>query len=106
MLYGCTSLVGGQGTAYDASHYDITYAHIDGGTANPGYFSEKPTFLRGDVNDDGQVKINDVTALIDYLLSSDATGINVTAADCNQDGQVKINDVTALIDYLLSGSWN
>ena len=60
---------------------------------------------RGDVNGDGQVKINDVTALIDYLLSSDATGINVTAADCNQDGQVKINDVTALIDYLLSGAW-
>ena len=39
MFYGCTSLVGGKGTEYDASHVDKAYAHIDGGTANPGYFS-------------------------------------------------------------------
>lgn len=65
----------------------------------------EPTFLRGDVNDDGEVKINDVTALINYLLSGDATAINLLAADCNQDGDIKINDVTALINYLLSGTW-
>ena len=39
MFTGCTSLVGGKGTTYDASHVDKTYAHIDGGTSNPGYFS-------------------------------------------------------------------
>ena len=49
--------------------------------------------------------ISDVTALIDYLLSGDGSGINVDAADCNHDNDVRINDVTALIDYLLSGSW-
>ena len=37
----CTSLVGGAGTTYDVSHTDYTYAHIDGGTANPGYFTDK-----------------------------------------------------------------
>ncbi len=36
---GCTALVGGQGTKYDAEHTDYTYAHIDGGTDNPGYFT-------------------------------------------------------------------
>ena len=36
-----TSLVGGAGTVYDANHTDYTYAHIDGGTANPGYFTDK-----------------------------------------------------------------
>ncbi|MBQ9820802.1 MAG: BspA family leucine-rich repeat surface protein, partial [Muribaculaceae bacterium] len=105
MFTGCSSLVGGMGTTYDENHVDKTYAHIDGGPSNPGYFTAKDDFMLGDVNGDGQVKINDVTALIDYLLSSDAMGINVTAADCNQDGYVKINDVTALIDYLLGGSW-
>ena len=35
----CTSLVGGKGTAYDAAHVDADYAHIDGGTGNPGYLS-------------------------------------------------------------------
>lgn len=41
MFTGCTSLVGGAGTAYDADHIDHTYAHIDGGAANPGYFTSK-----------------------------------------------------------------
>ena len=106
MFSSCTSLVGGQGTTYNSSNpQDKTYAHIDGGTSNPGYFTEKPAFLRGDVNGDGQVKISDVTALINYLLSGDASGVNLAAADCNQDGNIKIGDVTALINYLLSGSW-
>ncbi len=40
MFFDCESLVGGQGTTYDGTHNDATYAHIDGGTANPGYFTE------------------------------------------------------------------
>jgi surface protein len=40
MFDNCTSLVGGQGTTYDASHTDHTYAHIDGGPSNPGYFTD------------------------------------------------------------------
>ena len=39
MFDNCTSLVGGAGTVYDANHTDYTYAHIDGGTSNPGYFT-------------------------------------------------------------------
>ena len=39
MFMRCTSLVGGQGTVYNYTHADKTYAHIDGGTSNPGYFS-------------------------------------------------------------------
>jgi surface protein len=107
MFKNCTSLVGGQGTTYsDSNPMDETYAHIDGGPSNPGYFTAKNASLRGDVNGDGSVNISDVTSLIDYLLSGNASGINVTAADCNQDSSVNISDVTTLIDYLLSGSWN
>jgi len=51
------------------------------------------------------VKIGDVTALINYLLSGDASAINLLAADCDQNGEIKIGDVTALINYLLSGTW-
>ena len=106
MFYYCTSLVGGQGTTYDVNHIDASYAHIDGGPSNPGYFTEKVDFVRGDVNGDNDVSIADVTTLIDYLLSGDASAINTDAADCNQDNDVSIADVTALIDYLLSGAWN
>ena len=83
---------------YDYKNADIwrNFEHIEGLTET----------LRGDVNGDGQVKIGDVTALISFLLSGDASGINLQAADCNGDGQVKIGDVTALISLLLSGTWN
>ena len=41
MFAGCTSLVGGTGTRYDESHTDHTYARIDGGASNLGYFTGK-----------------------------------------------------------------
>ena len=106
MFYNCTNLVGGQGTTYDANHVDKTYAHIDGGTSNPGYFTAKNAGLRGDVNGDGSVNISDVTALIDYLLTGNASGISLSGADCDQDSSINISDVTSLIDYLLNDSWN
>ena len=40
MFDGCNELVGGAGTVYDANHVDKEYAHIDGGTSNPGYFTD------------------------------------------------------------------
>ena len=61
--------------------------------------------LKGDVNGDSMVNIEDVTVLINYLLSGDATGINLDNADCDKDGRVDIGDLTLLINYLLSGSW-
>jgi len=61
--------------------------------------------VRGDVNIDGMVNISDVTALIDYLLTSSVTAIDVDAADCDGDGKASIADVTILIDYLLTGKW-
>jgi hypothetical protein len=103
MFYNCTSLVGGQGTTYSSSNpMDKTYAHIDGGTSNPGYFTDKNASLRGDVNGDGHVSIADVSALIDALLSGETPP---AGADCNQSGNVSIADVSSLIDYLLSGQW-
>ena len=41
MFYGCSELVGGAGTKYHYSHTGLDYAHIDGGTTNPGYFTDK-----------------------------------------------------------------
>ena len=100
----CHSLVGGKGTTYSSSNpKDKTYAHIDGGTSNPGYFTAKNAGLRGDVDNDGKVNISDVTALINLLLTGNTPP---STADCDQDGKVNISDVTALINYLLSGSWN
>ena len=61
---------------------------------------------RGDVDGDGNVAIADVTALIDYLLTGNATGVDLQAANVDGDSTVSVADVTSLIDYLLSGTWN
>ena len=56
----------------------------------------------GDVNMDGNVNINDVTALINYLLNN-IEGISLENADVKSDGNVNISDVTELINWLLNG---
>ncbi len=61
--------------------------------------------LRGDVDGDGEVSISDVSKLTDYLLTGNASGVNLSGADADQDGEVAIADVSAIIDYLLAGNW-
>ena len=68
------------------------------------YYVEIPamvTVIPGDADGDGKVTVNDVTAIIDYVLGVNVGGINVDGADFNNDGQVAISDVTAIIDYIM-----
>ena len=41
MFKSASKLVGGAGTTYDVNHINRDYAHVDGGTSNPGYFTAK-----------------------------------------------------------------
>jgi hypothetical protein len=66
----------------------------------------KVNFMRGDVDMDGVVGISDVTRLVDYILSKDATGMSTEAADTDLDGEIGIADVTKLVDYILSKTWD
>lgn len=91
----CSPTYSGGSTNSDLPVTRIEYTYTEGGT----------TGMRGDVNMSNDVTIADVTALIDYLLSGDASAINLTNADCNLDNTTTIADVTALIDFLLSGAW-
>lgn len=56
----------------------------------------------GDVNDDCNVSITDVTELIDYLLGRSAISFNAYNGDVSGDGEITITDVVALIDILLN----
>jgi len=60
------------------------------------------THLAGDVNGDGKVGMDDVTALIDYLLNSESSTVTKENADVNGDGTVGMDDLTVLIDSLLN----
>lgn len=64
-----------------------------------------PTSMRGDVNRDGNVNMADMVALINYLLTEDASTIDTTAADCDLDSHMTVNDVATLINYLINGNW-
>ena len=56
----------------------------------------------GDVNNDGNISIADVTELIEILLNGES--VTMPLADVNLDGDISIGDVTTLIDQLLSSN--
>ena len=55
--------------------------------------------VKGDVNNDGEVNIADVNAVIDVILGSG----NNASADVNKDGEINIADINAIIDLILGG---
>ena len=61
---------------------------------------EAVTPLKGDVDGDGQVSINDLTEAINALLN----GKDVMAADIDCDGMLTITDITYIIDIILGES--
>lgn len=58
---------------------------------------KSPT-LKGDVNEDGEVNIADINALIDMILN----GSQATNGDVNEDDEVNIADINAVIDIILN----
>lgn len=59
----------------------------------------------GDVNCDGFVNMDDLTILINYLLTDDDFLIKAENADVNLSGGVNMDDLTTLINYLLTDKW-
>ncbi len=103
MFYGCKSLVGGKGTVFDSNVINATYARPDGGTSAPGYFTEKPAYLVGDANGNGEVEIGDVTSVLTLMATPEATGYNNQAADANGNGEIEIGDVTTILTIMAGG---
>ena len=62
-------------------------------------FVVMPIVQPGDLNHDGILGIEDVTTLIDIIISNSTP---TPECDVNQDGSVDIADVTDLIDYILA----
>ena len=82
MFGGSTKLVGGAGTKYDRNHTDHTYAHIDGGADNPGYFTR---------SGDAPYTQKDKVATPYFEFSSDSLKIN-----CDTEG--------ASVQYMLTAA--
>ena len=62
------------------------------------------TWLKGDVNADGEVNIADINALLDIILGKEVDHDAWLRADVNEDGEINIADINALIDIILGAS--
>ena len=94
--------MGGAGTSFDGSHTDYAYARIDGGTANPGYFTAKAEGSdeqpEGDLNDDWEVDEDDVELLVSVVMGGD----KLAGADLNGDRKVDAADIVTLVNIIKS----
>ena len=96
MFNKCIKLVGGMGTTYDETKTNHTYAHIDGGTANPGYLTD----INGSETENKGLKVGDTFAAdgITYKVTSTTpmevqvgTGVNEEPAiDKETSGKVSV----------------
>jgi hypothetical protein len=60
-----------------------------------------PSRLRGDVNGDGRVDIEDILMVLDHIFEVRLlTGENLAAADVNNDRSVDIEDVLLILDHI------
>lgn len=103
---GCTSLVGGRGTKYDAGMAnDNVFAIVDYYLYDsPGLFTLAPP-EPGNLNNDGEINVSDVTGLVSVILGNDNTvpnSLNHKAADVNGDGEINVSDVTAIVSIILN----
>lgn len=94
MFYGCTSLVGGAGTRYDANYVDRAYARVDGGQANPGYLTSSKAYA-----------VYNPTTHTLYLCTGDAGADFATSYHCATDdadvtGNIVVGNLQTSEDYL------
>lgn len=93
MFTGCSSIVGGAGTQLDENHLDKTYAHIDGGTSDPGYLTALSygitvsgnvvTFInKNDVLGDKKVYYDDAHNIL-TLNNANVSSINIASTAPN-----------------------
>ena len=62
-----------------------------------------PTATVGDLNNDGSIDGNDVSALLEMVLAGGVSDEQKSVADVTGDGSVDGNDVSALLEVVLAG---
>ncbi|MBQ9554939.1 MAG: leucine-rich repeat protein [Muribaculaceae bacterium] len=67
-------------------------------------FLFESTWLRGDVNNDGEVNIADVNTLVDIILGGKFDDGTMRRADVNEDGEIGLADINTVLDMILGPS--
>ena len=95
-------------------YFYVMANYIDGGTGDSNVeevtlFENTPAYVRGDVNGDNNVNMDDLTTLINYLVDNTSSINQTGAATCSSPAdttEVNMDDLTALINYLVYNQWN
>ena len=58
------------------------------------------TVLLGDANGDGEVDVNDITAVVNYIQGNAQSSFNIETADVNNDGEIDVNDITGIVNII------
>ena len=66
------------------------------------YILKRLNTKKGDVNGDGDIDVNDVTALIGYILGQDYDASVLAVADMDSNGFLGVTDVVRLISMILN----
>ena len=93
-------------TTYTTATLCVPPASIEAYRAATGWsnFVNIQGISAGDANGDGELGVNDATALIDYLLYGDTESFFSINADTDGDGVVGVSDLTNLIDLILANN--
>ena len=93
-------------------YFYVVANYIDGGTGDSNtqevtLFGSAPAFERGNVDGIGGVDMDDLAALINYLLDDNSPINELGAASCSDinDTVVDMDDLAALINFLLTNQW-
>lgn len=64
-------------------------------------FDSQPTWLKGDVNGDGIVDVNDINCLINVMLGSVSADVYEGRAYVNEDSAVDVSDISVVISIIV-----
>ena len=94
----CNSPIG-LGRVPDGGEIVVIDEPTPGVVEGPG----EPTFIRGDVDGDGNASLTDAVALLDFLFRAAAAPPCLDALDVDDGGKLTVTDAVYLLTFLFSG---
>lgn len=68
-----------------------------------GTFTQNPQYTLGDINNDGELNVGDLSRLVNMILNDYSTpGATFSAADINADGELNVGDYSRLVQMILN----